>query len=71
LRADLHRLFDKGYVTITTEGRFEVSSHLKQDFENGRSYYPLHGRTLEVPTAGQDQPATEFVEWHNTRVYLG
>ncbi len=71
LRADLHRLFDKGYVTITMEGRFEVSRHLKQDFANGRSYYPLHGRGLELPAVGQHRPASEFLEWHNTRVYLG
>ncbi|HYL56658.1 MAG TPA: HNH endonuclease [Gemmatimonadales bacterium] len=68
LRADLHRLFDKGYVTITTDGRFEVSGHLKQDFENGRSYYPLHGRGLEVPALNQDRPASEFVEWHNAHL---
>jgi len=71
LRADLHRLFDKGYVTITMDGRFEVSRHLKQDFANGRSYYPLHGRGLELPTVGHHRPASEFLEWHNTRVYLG
>ncbi len=71
LRADLHRLFDKGYVTISTDGRFEVSQHLRRDFENGRSYYPLHGRSLELPTLGRHQPAREFVQWHNTNVYLG
>lgn len=71
LRADLHRLFDKGYVTITTDGRFEVSGHLKQDFANGRSYYPLHGHSLELPPLGRHRPANEFVDWHNTHVYLG
>ena len=43
LRADLHRLFDQGYVTITPEHRLEVSPRLKEDYQNGRSYYPLHG----------------------------
>ena|SRR5438093_3669918 len=71
LRADLHRLFDKGYVTITRAERFEVSRHLKEDFENGRTYYPLHGREIELPVMSQDKPAAEFIEWHNTRLYLG
>ena len=44
LRTDIHRLFDLGYVTVSTDGRFEVGSRLKQDFENGRHYYEMHGR---------------------------
>jgi HNH endonuclease len=46
LRADLHRLFDQGYVTITPEYRLEVSPRLKEDYRNGRSYYPLHGASV-------------------------
>lgn len=49
LRADLHRLFDKGYVTITPDYCLEVSSRLKADYSNGRSYYPLNGQTLRLP----------------------
>jgi hypothetical protein len=36
LRADLHRLFDKGDVTVTPELRLEVSERLRKDFHNGR-----------------------------------
>lgn len=71
LRADLHRLLDRGYVTITRDWRFQVSSRLKQDFDNGRSYYPLHGRTVELPAQADDRPATTYVEWHNQHLYLG
>src|SRR5690606_29695122 len=46
LRADLHRLFDQGFVTVTPEGRFEVGRRLREEFDNGRSYYPLHGATV-------------------------
>jgi putative restriction endonuclease len=38
LRADLHRLFDQGYVTITPDQRFEVSKRLREDYSNGPSY---------------------------------
>ena len=69
LRADLHRLFDQGYVTITPEYRLEVSPWLKEDYRNGRSYYPLHGSSVSVSTAATDAPSVDFLRWHNERVY--
>jgi predicted restriction endonuclease len=69
LRADLHRLFDQGYVTITPEYRLEVSPRLKEDYRNGRSYYPLHGSSVSVPAAAADAPSVDFLRWHNERVY--
>lgn len=71
LRADLHRLFDKGYLTVTPTHRLEVSSRLRADYSNGRSYYPLHGQTMRVPAGERDRPAPEFLSWHNEHVYLG
>jgi len=35
LRTDVHRLYDKGYVTVNLDGRFLVSRRLKTDFDNG------------------------------------
>jgi putative restriction endonuclease len=69
LRADLHRLFDQGYVTITPQYRLEVSPRLKEDYQNGRSYYPLHGQELSLPASVDDAPRAEFLRWHNERVY--
>jgi putative restriction endonuclease len=69
LRADLHRLFDQGYVTITPEYRLEVSPRLKEDYRNGRSYYPLHGSSVFLPATAADAPNVEFLRWHNERVY--
>ena len=71
LRADLHRLFDKGYITVTPEKRLEVSARLRADYSNGRSYYPLHGQALRLPLSDLDHPADEFLRWHNERIYLG
>jgi putative restriction endonuclease len=71
LRADLHRLFDKGYMAVTREHRLEVSRRLRADYSNGRSYYPLDGHLLRLPTAPKDRPAPEFLAWHNEHVYLG
>ena len=69
LRADLHRLFDQGYVTITTDHRLEVSPRLKLDYQNGRSYYPLQGSPLSVPAVQGEVPSTDFLRWHNDNVY--
>jgi putative restriction endonuclease len=72
LRADLHRLFDTGYLTVTPEHRLEVSSRLRQDYSNGRSYYPLHGEPLRsLPSIAADQPVPELLRWHNEHVFLG
>jgi hypothetical protein len=41
LRTDIHRLFDRGYVT--PDFKVEVSGRLREQFENGRTYYALDG----------------------------
>lgn len=71
LRADLHRLFDDGYVTINPDHRFEVSKRIKDDYENGRDYYALHGRAIALPADPRLVPAAEFLTEHATRIYRG
>lgn len=71
LRADLHRLFDRGYITVTPELQLEVSDRLKADYNNGRAYYPLRGQPVRLPSQIRDRPASEYLTWHNERVYLG
>ena len=69
LRADLHRLFDTGYVTVTPELCLEVSPRLREEYQNGRSYYPFHGSRLQVPSSEMNRPQREFLEWHNEHVF--
>lgn len=69
LRADIHRLFDQGYVTVTPDLRFAVSQKLREDFQNGRTYYPLHDTELRPPTDLLQRPHPEFLEWHNEHVF--
>lgn len=71
LRADIHRLFDDGYVTVDPNLRFVVSPRLKEEFENGRSYYRLDGNELvNIPDRLLDRPGREYLNWHNTEVFL-
>lgn len=72
LRSDLHRLFDRGYVTVTPDLRFEVSARLKQDFSNGKEYYAHHGKPLIVlPDELVARPDPAFLAWHNENRYKG
>jgi putative restriction endonuclease len=68
LRADLHRLFDRNYITITTDFKIEVSRRIHEEFENGRDYYRLHGQNLAViPERERDRPSRQYIEWHNDK----
>jgi len=71
LRRDLHTLFDSGYVTVSPDLRFEVSRRLKEDFENGRDYYALHGRELWLPGVVEARPREEWLAWHREERWLG
>ena len=71
LRSDIHRLFDKGYVTVTPDLRFDVSRKLKEDFDNGHSYFPMKGREIRLPEHLIDQPERELLRWHSETIFLG
>jgi putative restriction endonuclease len=71
LRSDLHTLFDRGYLTVTPEHRVEVSRRIREEFSNGRDYYALHGRSIELPEALPLRPAPEHLAWHNVEIYRG
>jgi putative restriction endonuclease len=44
---------------------------LKDDFENGRSYYGIHGRVLDLPLEPTWHPSLEKLAWHREQVFLG
>ena len=69
LRADIHRLFDAGYVTVTPDCRFVVSRRLAQEWENGKAYYAMEGREIAVPRRVADHPDQELLRWHNDNVF--
>ncbi len=71
LRRDIHSLFDSGYVTVTPGHRFEVSGRIKEEFENGRDYYALHGRSISVPAPAEQQPDPRVLSWHNEHCFRG
>ena len=72
LRSDLHALFDQGYITVSPDHHIEVSGRIREDFNNGKFYYALHGKELAVlPEKAGERPARDFINWHNSVRYLG
>lgn len=70
LRSDVHRLFDLGYVTITPDFKFRVSTRLDADWRNGKVYYAYDGQPIHVPKDPACRPDTRMLEWHADEVFL-
>ena len=71
LRRDIHSLFDAGYVTVTPALHFEVSRRIREEFENGKHYYALHGRAIELPVDVSVRPDASALRWHNEQCFRG
>ena len=65
LRADLRRLFEGGYLTVTPEDyRVRVSRRLAEDYGKHHAYLELDGGTLTLPDPPEERPRSEFLAWH-------
>lgn len=71
MRRDIHSLFDLGYVTITPKLEFEVSKRIREEYENGRHYYALHGSSVAVPESADLRPDAAALSWHNEHRFKG
>ncbi|HHH84775.1 MAG TPA: HNH endonuclease [Firmicutes bacterium] len=72
LRCDLHILFDKGFLTLDQTHTINVSRRIKEEYENGKDYYILHGKKLKVlPEQPEERPSKEFLSWHNENIFCG
>lgn len=70
LRSDLHKLFDLGYLTVEpTYMTIMVSQRIRQEYENGRDYYALHGRQLAQPENALAIPSTTSLNYHADHVF--
>lgn len=71
MRSDLHRLFDRGYVTFDEGGRFVVSRMLKDEWDNGKTYYALHGHRATFPQDSTRAPDPARLARHRDEVFKG
>lgn len=70
LRADVHILFDRGYLTLDEDYRLVVSPRLQAEYHNGRDYYARMGHQIFLPAADADRPAPDLLDWHRTHVFV-
>ncbi len=68
-RSDMHKLFDKGYMTVTPKLHIEVSRRIKEEFENGKYYYTFHGKEIQTPLRPGNMPSKKFLIWHNENIF--
>ena len=71
MRRDIHSLFDLGYVTVSPNMKFEVSKRIREEFENGRHYYALHGTDIVLPEELHRRPDLAALTWHNENLFKG
>lgn len=71
LRADLHLLFDRGFITVMPDLRLKVGDNLRERYKNGKTYYPMQGDALRAPASVADAPDRDFLRWHNEHRFLG
>lgn len=71
LRSDLHRLYDRGYVTVTPDYVFKVGDRLRDEYKNGRIYYDLQDSRIMLPQDSHLRPERELLEWHQSTVFMG
>jgi putative restriction endonuclease len=77
LRADFHRLFDNGLVTVEPTAsaddaayRIRVSPRISELWFNGKAYYRLDGQPLAtVPERAEWRPDPDKLRWHNREVF--
>ncbi len=65
LRADFHRLFDVGLVSITSDLRIRVSPRIRETWFNGKVYYRLDNQPLTIiPIQPKMRPDPDRLDWH-------
>ena len=63
-RADLHRLFDAGLITVSEDYRVVLSDHLQSE-----AYADYDGRQILMPHASSNKPSKEALEVHRGLVF--
>lgn len=65
LRADFHRLFDVGLVSVTSDLKVKISPRIREAWFNGKAYYRLDNAPLSViPVHPSMRPDPDLLDWH-------
>lgn len=70
LRADFHRLFDVGLVTVTPDMRIKISPRIREAYFNGKAYYRMDDAPLtQIPDRPELRPDPDRLDWHNKNCF--
>jgi putative restriction endonuclease len=69
MRSDIHRLYDRGLVTVEPDLTFRVSRSIERDYSNGKIYYELDGKTIASPLSPAMKPDTAALSWHSSEIF--
>lgn len=70
LRADFHKLFDAGLVSVAPDLTIQISPRIREAWLNGKVYYRLHNQPLAViPVNPLHQPDPDRLNWHFKNVF--
>lgn len=65
LRADFHRLFDAGLVSVSPDMRIKVSPRIREAYFNGKAYYRMNNAPLsQLPDPPEMRPDPDKLNWH-------
>lgn len=71
LRADFHKLYDIGLVSITPELKIKISPQIREAWFNGKAYYRLQDSGLaSTPKLPHLMPNRDSLEWHYENKFL-
>jgi putative restriction endonuclease len=56
---------------VTPERRVEVSRRIREEWQNGKDYYALHGQAIRSPIQPEFTASAEYLDWHASNVFLG
>lgn len=70
LRADFHRLFDAGLISIRPDLRIKISPRIRENWFNGQVYYRLEDQPLSVvPDDRNLRPDPDRLQWHSSNCF--
>lgn len=69
LRSDVHRLFDRGYLSVSPNLEVRVSPQLRENYPDAEVYTALEGRPVTVPGEKADRPSRGALGWHLGEVF--
>ena len=69
LSPTLHRAFDNGLITISSDYRVIVSNKFKEDNSSSHSIKQFHSGKLILPDNKLFMPRKDVLQWHNDNVF--